>query len=805
MSQCPSTTRSSGASVSGTLHALHERGDHYRLVNVGLNHLENDPDDTTVRLLVFRSYVVLGLIGPARDLLRGAAGHGSLPAEITAMRTRIARMPSGRIAWSSLQDRFESNVARLYQRFPEMREHDAVFRNIPRHYELYRTRDGNVHFATRNADHPRRWLPDLCDVPATLANAKLPHDPQALFCGPYLVVGDRLGALFNRVFEATEKMFLTFSPRIYVIETDVAAFGATLYVTASVDRLCHERSALIVGPDSVDRLVVHLEGHPALLAPEFAVGLTAASGTVGDQVFEALRPRAAAIEHRTLAAQETVRRHYESVPAIRWVSRFRSDRKEPLRVLGITGRFSTYLQYSMRDWGAAFEARGHEFRMMIEKNDHDLLPPFHIPEVIEKFKPDLVLCIDHFRHEYPGKIPTDVPFVGWVQDALPHLYSRQCGESLGALDYYIERDAGHLARAYRYPRSRGITWPMVTNERVFSNEPMADEDLTPYRCDFSFVCNQSRLPDQFHQERRATFGNDPDALRLVDYLFEALTEAHRERPENACIALRRLYADAREENGVSPKSPEMTDLVFTAYLYPMSDLIFRQNTLAWIADYCDRTGHALHLYGNGWEKHPRFGRYARGFARNGPELRAIYQASTINLQITSYGAVHQRMLDGLAAGGFFLIRETPGDTMHPLARKLLAAVRRYDARPETPYPFGEMPEVEEAMRELWARYSLRPPQGRYTIPADFLHKFESLEAGEYDQLAGAVFDQYAKVSFASDGAFETLAEHYLGDTDDRAAVASAMRAVVAKRFTYGGLVDRLLSFLGNDLARRQGA
>ena len=469
-------------------------------------------------------------------------------------------------------------------------------------------------------------------------------------------------------------------------------------------------------------------------------------------------------------------------------------------MLGLTGRFTTYLQYSMRDWGAAFEARGHEFRMILEESDHDLLPPFRIPEVIQRFNPDLVVCIDHFRHEYADKVPANVPFVGWIQDALPHLYGRPCGESLGRLDYYIERDAHLLARRYGYPASRGITWPMVTNQRLFSHEPMAEEDLAPHRCDFSFVSNQSKLPRNLHQERREAFKGDPGALRLVDCLFEALIRIHHLQPRNACLALRSLYADARKETGAAPNSPEAEDLIFTAYLYPMSDLIFRQNTLAWIADYCERTGRILKVYGNGWEAHPRFGQYARGFARNGQELRAIYQAAAINLQITSYGAVHQRMLDGLAAGGFFLIRESPGDTGHDLAQRLLAAARKYDARPDTPYAFGEMPELDEAMKELWARYLLHPPQDRLVIPADFFHKFEALEAGGFDQMAGAAFEQYPRVSFDSAARFNELADHYLANEGERRAMAKAMRAVVVEKYTYDGLVDRVLSFIGNDLA-----
>ena len=60
-----------------------------------------------------------------------------------------------------------------------------------------------------------------------------------------------------------------------------------------------------------------------------------------------------------------------------------------------------------------------------------------------------------------------------------------------------------------------------------------------------------------------------------------------------------------------------------------------------------------------WENNPRFAKFAAGFLAPGEELRTVYRASEINLQIIETGFLHSRALDGLAAGGFFLYRLAP--------------------------------------------------------------------------------------------------------------------------------------------------
>src|SRR5690606_15900334 len=59
-----------------------------------------------------------------------------------------------------------------------------------------------------------------------------------------------------------------------------------------------------------------------------------------------------------------------------------------LRVLGITSRFTTFLQHSMRDWLSAFERLGHQTLLLIEEADHQILNNIVYSRTAQDFQPD---------------------------------------------------------------------------------------------------------------------------------------------------------------------------------------------------------------------------------------------------------------------------------------------------------------------------------------------------------------------------------------------------------------------------------
>lgn len=786
--------------VASPLDSLLARRDYYGLLNAALPAIAHGNSDIATALFAVQGYIGLGLVGPARELLTELARSIGPQPELTTVLDQLRPLPTGQVPWDALRERFKSNARRLYESHPHLQSCDAAMREAPRRFTLYRTTSGTLQVKARAAGAATCWHRGLCDWPAMFGEVTLPHDPKTLFCPPYIVYADHLGMLFAKVFAATDRLFMTYSPRIYFLQPDAADLGLVLHTADDIAALCHPRTSIFAGADCVQQFEAHLAAHLDQRLPELCVKPPLTDTAGAEKLIVPALDRAAQVFGRhTSAAVKGLRDFYDARSPADWAARFRDGR--PLRILGMTSRFTTVLQYAMRDLKDAFERLGHSFDILIEPTDHDLPTAPGTAQDILRLKPDLMIVIDHLRREYAEIVPQGMPYVCWIQDLLPNLMSREAGRGVGEMEFYVAPSLYQFVHDYEYPAGRGMPWTMVTNDRLYSAEPYAAEALAAHRCDFSYVSNQSQTPQSFHELVRASQARDANGLRLIDGLYEVITADAAAGGPNFPRPAMRILADATQATGVNATSPEVEDRLARRYIHPLCELLFRQKSLEWVADYCDRTGRRLNIYGNGWDAHPRFRTYHRGVAANGEELRAIYQASTVNLQIISTGAIHQRLLDGLAAGGFFLIRSCPIDLLHRACEQFLAAANAEGFKPGVEYNTAEVPAVAGALHGLAGWRGIEPGE-RICMAADEMDFFRGLGADDYRRIAGAVFPHYGAVSFQSPVEFDRLADRYLADASARQAAAGPMRDVVRKRFTYDAFTKAVIDFIGSRLGEQ---
>ena len=61
-----------------------------------------------------------------------------------------------------------------------------------------------------------------------------------------------------------------------------------------------------------------------------------------------------------------------------------------------------------------------------------------------EFEPDLVVLINYTREQMKGSIPEGVPFVTWVQDAMPHLFDARLGAAQEAIRTFLDEAPNDL-------------------------------------------------------------------------------------------------------------------------------------------------------------------------------------------------------------------------------------------------------------------------------------------------------------------------------------------------------------------------
>jgi hypothetical protein len=258
-------------------------------------------------------------------------------------------------------------------------------------------------------------------------------------------------------------------------------------------------------------------------------------------------------------------------------------------------------------------------------------------------------------------------------------------------------------------------------------------------------------------------------------------------------ALGRIMRESMIQTGVELSQRDGQALL-SLFNQQINNALFRHQALQWVAD----TGVDLRLYGIGWEKHPRLGRYARGPADNQHELPKIYRASKINLQVIPHGAVHQRLLDGLAAGAFFLIRHTPGDELGITYKRLwewcLGNNVTSDVQLRRMADGGVHELIAECDRLLG-----------YVTAENDISLYDCLAATadtDFMILANAVWPkEYPDISFRTAAELQSKVLTFLNSESQRQQIAERMRQVVIERCSYLSISRRLLQFIEKDLSR----
>ena len=459
----------------------------------------------------------------------------------------------------------------------------------------------------------------------------------------------------------------------------------------------------------------------------------------------------------------------------------------PLKVLGITSRYTTVLQYSMRDWLAAFERMGHRTHLVIEQTDHQAPNALTLARVCEVYRPDLILAIDHFRAELNNVIQ-GVPAVMWVQDRLPTIYTANAGERQGPCDYTIGYGRGELTQQFNYPAARFLPTMMAVNEQRFSTASLTPALRDRFSCEVSFVSNCTVPAERIVQDEIQRM-NSPLAAKLLDDIFQRLRgEYDAGRWITSGEKIRAILNSAMADNAVHTEMGPLMDL----FTHRVNNALFRHQAIRWVAE----LGVDLHLYGNGWEQHPEFARFARGVADNQTDLPSIYRASVINLQVTPFSAVHPRLLDGIAAGGFFLIRSVTADELEPILHHIgqWCQERKISSGTEM------LARCDPALNELLSRYAaIDGIDPRSNADYFFAAAAEVLLSGLTRTPNTLWVRESGSILFSTRAGLQERIGHFLRHADERKSIAATMRQRVLETHTYSAISRRMLAFVGHDL------
>lgn len=689
------------------------------------------------------------------------------------------------IAWTPIQafaSRFQLNLAALHTRDPALAQRlrelnpDETYcvRPYEDRVELGVAREEDI-VALPNPETPAAAR----DIAAKLSN------PQAPLTGPLLVAGLDQGWLWDMLSKTQFKIASApgHRPPVYFLSRQLERLWLVMHLQDWRALLSERRFIVLAGEDCVQQLRATLLNDLMLSWPTTSVTIDPSIWPTG-VTLDTLR---ADLADQLDSLRSSLERKIDAIYAGQSAATFAHKlRNQPLRILGITSLYTTFLQHSMRDWLSAMDSLGHTTKMMIEEYDHQHPHQYVYLEAIAEFRPDLILMIDHCRGEFT-RMPTHMPCVMWVQDRLPNIFRPAAGEMQGPMDFCIGYGRRDCVNEFEYPRARFMECPVGVNETRFERAASVSDRSIDL---ISYVSHASATPEQLTEEQIAK--QPPHAQQLFVELFNRLFAIYN-RGDSVTQEhlLRKITAEAVAAAKVSvPNMQSLVDFV----TQKLNNAFFRHQALHWLVD----AGYELSLYGNGWEKHPRFAKFARGIADNQTQLAEIYRNSQINLQITPFGSAHQRLFEGLCAGGFFLLRSVTGDDIEPIYTELWQYCCTHNIRDNDEFKAR----ANDRVKALLSRIEDLAGEHPYSQRADFIDGLRSIAQGGNIRTAGTLWPNFSQVAFDRREELILKVKHFLDNPNDRAAVAESMRQRVLSTVTYRGISQRMLNFMADELSNR---
>ena len=565
-------------------------------------------------------------------------------------------------------------------------------------------RDGCVYYACKD----KNGLVPVSDPVNPLQRIQVQLDQLAAQLNdttrPVLIVGLYPGNELLSIFDLSDKIQTPHCPQPIWVCIDSSICLCGFLKTWNARRVIESPRVKFFWHEDMPKEVQTLAEHP-----EIPHVFTLISGGPEQTLNLVLPPLAALIQKRE---QELLRlckennRYYDSLDDRQLADAIAGRAGRKPRLLMPTCSWSTFIQHSTRDTCAAFENLGWETRIL---QVDAMVTPYYLARQINEFKPDVFLFIDHLRYEAEELYPRNLMFVTWVQDEMAHIHCAEAGRKLAEYAETGRRDLviGHIHRLekdFGYPGRRLVQLTIPADPHVFHPTILSASDKVRYGCDIAFMSNCGMPSDQSVETRilpivepwglsRATVTAIHDHLwqayradrMFVDRMeflnellcFPEFAAAYNNESTGASssvgveLARPAGHPRAQQAEPLQRQNPPGTgesrqDALLRLFLWGLNDTIYRHVVLEW----ADEMGVNMHLYGHGWDRHPRFARYARGPLSHGTELNMAYQAARINLHLNIAQGMHQRLWEIMAAGATLLLRARPADPNTPSAEAM---------------------------------------------------------------------------------------------------------------------------------------
>ncbi|MGD2118527.1 MAG: glycosyltransferase [Chromatiales bacterium] len=573
--------------------------------------------------------------------------------------------------------RYADNLQVLQQQHADLAERIKAIDDMP---GMRIVPQGENHFQVFEARHGQFVL--LTGTPQSQARSLGFNNPTP---PATLLMGAGLGYELLEVYRQSKFRLpgeIDYQSEVYLVELSDQYFAVLMLLHDLRELLQDESVHLFVGTEACQQLHDWFASSLKIEIPANVIRISfhVQAAELDATISHILQQRKNALTQRENYLAEQIRMFY-LLQGEEPRQQFRKgELQRSLRVLALTSRFTTYLQYSNRDLMWGFEQIGCEVQTHYETTLNWDLTRVSIAEAILDFEPDVVVTLDHFRGEF-RVIPETLPFINWIQDLLPNIVDPQV-PALGKHDHTFVFCDAWSEGLKKHDFYQDIDLPVVTlgvNTSIYYPVNGVNKDiplsfvthLNDPDKGFQYLLDERQYP-WFEVEKEVLAEKRISKPDLLSF-YRELALLIRETPLPDLMNFVKgkayqspVYALAFKRSGVEV-SEELLKKLFDGYSRLFFDLQYNMKLRP--VSYLARQGVDVHVYGRHWDDACALPGNAKGTVGNGAPLNEITNRSCICLNNSPGTSFHMRALEVLGSGAFMLTRiiRPPYDNM-PIER-----------------------------------------------------------------------------------------------------------------------------------------
>ncbi len=432
-------------------------------------------------------------------------------------------------------------------------------------------------------------------------------------------------------------------------------FSSFLQIVDLSQCISLNRAVFIFGAEDIEK---------HLLKPEVVINglLIAQTPEKAEKYQKTLMP---IFEKKEKHHQELIRKINEYYSKLTTEKIIEKIKNKSARIGLMVSKWTTALQYYIRDCHEAFKKMGFESEIFCEKDSFCQICGSNVYETVNylfNFKPDIILVIDHFRWAWPV-IPKELVFICWIMDHMPHLFDKNSAAKITNLDLILSLYYSHQSfKKIGYPKEQLMPGPVPANSYIYRKYQLSEEENRQFSCDICIISNSGNAMEALNKNVFDGYKNMPDLefvkkiktiyTEIYNIIFDSIYNEKKHYYHDETFKLFKEYFMDRTK--IVSQIEEINKLVFR-FWGDVITCIYKDTAILWLHE----KRYNIKLWGRAWPSHPILKNYAMGVAPNGEIMSKILNASKISIGLTPNVTLHPRVAESLLSECLYMGNDIP--------------------------------------------------------------------------------------------------------------------------------------------------